>query len=242
MSAAQDEVDALFANQVEKFDRHPEDVAQSPSDRSEQSSDVENSPQFENGESLTRRSRPRRLATGTSPRAGHSTPTPDPKASLPTRGPSNELGSFPFVKTPAPTPATVSPPRSLSPRPRSKLPTSVARERQSEESRPEDDDGFMRSWRQHRINELQDPRVRRTSPSQRTYGSLEAVDAVGYLDAIEKVSADTVVVVCIYDDRVRRACFVTSELRSLAPSRRRRQHVDDRGTHSQASVASSKIV
>ena len=32
---------------------------------------------------------------------------------------------------------------------------------------------------------------------------MNKVDAVGYLDAIEKVAQDTVVVVCIYDEEVR---------------------------------------
>lgn len=43
---------------------------------------------------------------------------------------------------------------------------------------------------------------RRVSPRRRMYGYVEDVDAVGYLDAIEKVSGDTVVVVCIYDPEV----------------------------------------
>lgn len=60
----------------------------------------------------------------------------------------------------------------------------------------------MREWRQHRIQELTERNnasVRRKSPSQRTWGTVEDVDAVGYLDAIEKVKGDVIVVVCIYD-------------------------------------------
>ncbi len=45
-------------------------------------------------------------------------------------------------------------------------------------------------------------RTRRHSPSQRKYGNLVAVDPAGYLDAVEKVPADTTVVVFIYDDEV----------------------------------------
>ena len=44
--------------------------------------------------------------------------------------------------------------------------------------------------------------TRRQSPSKRSYGRVEPVDANGYLDAIEKVSKDTVVVVVVYSDRV----------------------------------------
>lgn len=243
MSAAQDEVDALFANQVEKFDRHPEDIAQSPSDRSEQSSDVENSPQSENGE----KSHPTISASATGDWHLPTSRTLD--ANTGPKGVIADARSFERARklSVRQNIRTDSSNGVSSPQPFTKTKIEnpdFGREESGspEESRPEDDDGFMRSWRQHRINELQDPRVRRTSPSQRTYGSLEPVDAVGYLDAIEKVSADTVVVVCIYDDRVRRAYLVTPGLRPLAPSRRRGQHVDDRGTHSQASVASSKIV
>ena len=70
----------------------------------------------------------------------------------------------------------------------------------------EDEDDFMRTWRQKRLDELssmkQEVRTRRQSPSKRRYGSLLAVDPAGYLDAVEKVGADTIVVVLIYDDEV----------------------------------------
>lgn len=65
-----------------------------------------------------------------------------------------------------------------------------------------DEEQFMRQWRQNRIEELAERSnagVRRKSPSQRTWGTVEDVDATGYLDAIEKVKDDVVVVVCIYD-------------------------------------------
>lgn len=73
-------------------------------------------------------------------------------------------------------------------------------------SADDDEDEFMRSWRAKRLDELanmnQDLRTRRQSPSQRNYGTLLAVDPSGYLDAVEKVSSDTTVVVLIYDDEV----------------------------------------
>lgn len=65
-----------------------------------------------------------------------------------------------------------------------------------------DEEEFMRQWRQNRLQELAEQKnagVRRKSPSQRTWGTLEDVDATGYLDAIEKVKDDVIVVVCIYD-------------------------------------------
>ena len=62
------------------------------------------------------------------------------------------------------------------------------------------------------MNELQsgngqDRRTRRQSPSKRRYGYVTTVDAIGYLDAVEKVAVDTIVVVCIYDEEV---CSVQS--------------------------------
>lgn len=63
----------------------------------------------------------------------------------------------------------------------------------------------MRKWRASRMQELQTQNNgagRRVSPRRRIYGHVEDVDAGGYLDAIEKVPANTVVVVCIYDPEV----------------------------------------
>ncbi|KAK1597171.1 phosducin [Colletotrichum navitas] len=66
------------------------------------------------------------------------------------------------------------------------------------------DDSFMQQWRESRRRELESEsskviRNRRTSPSVRVYGRMDVVDALGYLDAIEKVARDTVVVVFVYD-------------------------------------------
>jgi len=69
----------------------------------------------------------------------------------------------------------------------------------------EADSDFMKTWRANRLQELasqsqsqQNP-LRKQWPSQRTWGTFLEVDADGYLDAIEKVPADTMVVVMIYD-------------------------------------------
>lgn len=74
-------------------------------------------------------------------------------------------------------------------------------------SADDDEDDFMRTWRANRLNELatmnQDVRTRRSSPSMRKYGTLVTVDPIGYLDAVEKVHADTTVLVLIFDDQVR---------------------------------------
>ena len=83
--------------------------------------------------------------------------------------------------------------------------TEEYRDRSSGED--DDDDGFMARWRKKRLLELQGKaemrQSRNPSPSQRQYASLTTVNAEGYLDAIERVPSDTVVVVYIYDDMVR---------------------------------------
>ena len=74
-------------------------------------------------------------------------------------------------------------------------------------SSDEEEDGFMKQWREARFRELQNAgqriRSRTTSPSRRIYGNMPDVDGEGFLEAIEKVARDTVVVVFIYDDTVR---------------------------------------
>lgn len=82
-----------------------------------------------------------------------------------------------------------------------KKPSSRGSSAGSEEEGGDDDEEFMRKWRQSRMQELQEGK-RRVSPNKRTYGKVDVVDANGYLDAVEKVTADTVVVVCIYDPEV----------------------------------------
>lgn len=71
-----------------------------------------------------------------------------------------------------------------------------------------DEEAFLEQWRQSRRRELESETVkggirnRRTSPSVRIYGRFDEVDALGYLDAIEKVGRETVVAVFVYDHEV----------------------------------------
>lgn len=85
--------------------------------------------------------------------------------------------------------------------------SSSSKSESDEHSGEEDEEQFLRQWRESRRRELETEdrsrvRNRRTSPSVRTYGRFEEVDALGYLDAIEKVSRDTTVVVFVYDHDV----------------------------------------
>lgn len=82
-------------------------------------------------------------------------------------------------------------------------------EPESDNSGPEDPEeaAFLEQWRENRRRELEEEsrkpvRNRRTSPSIRLYGRFDKVDALGYLDAIEKVGRDTTVVVFVYDSEV----------------------------------------
>ncbi|KAK6512192.1 hypothetical protein TWF481_001083 [Arthrobotrys musiformis] len=86
----------------------------------------------------------------------------------------------------------------------------------------DDDDELMQAWRQRRLQELKSGSNfnRKKVATGRRYGKLETVDANGYLDAIEKVTADTVVVVLIYDDRSSESQFVEDCIGTLA-----RRHV-----------------
>ena len=78
-----------------------------------------------------------------------------------------------------------------------------------------DEESFLQQWRESRRRELEAEtrgpvvRNRRTSPSVRLYGRLDEVDAMGYLDAIEKVGRETVVVVFVYDHEV---CVIAKQL------------------------------
>ncbi|KIY03740.1 uncharacterized protein Z520_00431 [Fonsecaea multimorphosa CBS 102226] len=87
----------------------------------------------------------------------------------------------------------------------------------------EADSEFMKTWRANRLQELSSQSQsaysssqRRHFPSQRTWGMLMEVDANGYLDAIEKVSNETVVVVMIYDPSSSASAAVEDELSMLA--------------------------
>ncbi|KAF6812630.1 phosducin [Colletotrichum sojae] len=79
----------------------------------------------------------------------------------------------------------------------------------------QDEESFLQQWRESRRRELESEsnkviRNRRTSPSVRIYGRMDEVDALGYLDAIEKVARDTIVVVFVYDPE----CDVSATIES----------------------------
>ncbi|TLS30709.1 hypothetical protein PpBr36_03578 [Pyricularia pennisetigena] len=93
----------------------------------------------------------------------------------------------------------------------------------SADEHDDDADGeFLQQWRESRRRELEAEaqngpaiRNRRTSPSVRMFGRFDEVDAMGYLDAIEKVGRDTVVAVFVYDNECEVSAEVEAALRPL---------------------------
>ncbi|KAI0481038.1 thioredoxin-like protein [Xylariaceae sp. FL0804] len=91
---------------------------------------------------------------------------------------------------------------------------------ESEEEGDRDEESFLRQWREARRIELENDansavRARRTSPSLRMFGRLDTVDALGYLDAIERVGRETVVVVFVYDHECQVSSLIESAMRPL---------------------------
>ena len=84
-----------------------------------------------------------------------------------------------------------------------------------EEQDIEDDDEFMESWRRSRLQKLQNgsyqSEMHQNRKRGRLWGSLQVVDAEGYLEAVDGSGSDTVVVVYIYDDTVRLALPIRSD-------------------------------
>ncbi|KAI1435729.1 thioredoxin-like protein [Xylaria sp. CBS 124048] len=91
----------------------------------------------------------------------------------------------------------------------------------SEEDHDPDEEAFLNQWREARRLELENElrrggvRSRRTSPSPHMFGRFDPVDALGYLDAIEKVGRETVVVVFVYDHECQVSGIIESALRPL---------------------------
>lgn len=86
------------------------------------------------------------------------------------------------------------------------------RGRSSDEELDDEDDDFMQTWREKRGEELKSRTGHNMHPGRRKgrYGTMKAVDALGFLDAVEKSPRNTVVLVYVYDEEVRcHACVAT---------------------------------
>ncbi|GAP89986.1 putative phosducin-like protein [Rosellinia necatrix] len=98
--------------------------------------------------------------------------------------------------------------------------THVSSPADSDDDPDTDEEAFLQQWREARRLELENEanhgvRSRRTSPSPRMFGRFDVVDALGYLDAIERVGRDTVVVVFVYDHECQVSGMMESALRPL---------------------------
>ena len=202
-SAAQDEFDAMFDSQEKKMTTHPEDAR----DSSDNDSTTLHS-------SSTSDNIPAPRPSTTLPSAAYHIPsTTTFNANTGPKGVIADAKSFDTAKKRsfrqtlrAYSNGELSPPLFG----KSKKPAfNFSREKSPspDTSVDDDEDDFMRTWRADRLHELAnmnpDVRTRRSSPSMRKYGTLVTVDPIGYLDAIEKVHADTTVIVLIYDDQVK---------------------------------------
>lgn len=88
------------------------------------------------------------------------------------------------------------------------VPVSEKLNESDEEDDDEEDRDFMHQWRRSRMRELRsgarESKMHHRRRSTRAWGGLTTVDGNGYLDAVDRSPPDTVVVVYIYDDYVRR--------------------------------------
>ncbi|KAK3721518.1 hypothetical protein LTR37_003074 [Vermiconidia calcicola] len=84
----------------------------------------------------------------------------------------------------------------------------------------EEDDNFMRRWRKSRLREMQkgkpESNMQSRERSKRLWGGMATVDGNGYLDAVDRSSPDTVVVVYIYDDYSHVSASIEDCIRTLA--------------------------
>ena len=206
-SAAQDEYNALFSNnRGDKLTAHPEDLSH-PSDSSESSSDKEDTLRTSDGDEEDPSAS--RTVTTMATTAYHIPHATGFEANTGPKGVIADARSFEKARKRSFRQTLYAFSNGLAGNTfdQRNVP-SISREKSSSPDMSTDEahDEFMSKWRANRMNELQtnghDPRIRRQSPSKRRYGHMNTVDAVGYLDAVEKVPAETVVVVCIYDDEV----------------------------------------
>ncbi|KAM5448409.1 hypothetical protein MaudCBS49596_005499 [Microsporum audouinii] len=235
MSPAQDEADALLDHK-QKPSAHPEDLAHFSGD---EDNDVDRSDEEEHNEKRTNdaaadsdESEIDFSSTMISKPATYHIPSTIYDANTGPKGVIADAQSFERAKKRSFRRTLTSPGAFDYSNPFSRGQTNTGNEKQSKNSSnsnyirrgaspgdsedSDEDERFMRQWREARMQELQNKATRRVSPSKRRYGTVDTVDATGYLDAIEKVTPDTVVVVCIYDPESTESSIVEDCLTSLA--------------------------
>ncbi|KAF9894583.1 hypothetical protein FE257_006469 [Aspergillus nanangensis] len=190
MSSAQDEFNQLVQSNRDKASTHPEDRHNSSDLDSDDSDHDDNHAQFSDSEDHSSSSAmASRTATCHIPNTKFAANT-GPKGVIADAQAFERARKSSFRKT-------LDHPRSLS-----KDDATLLNNAPPPDGSASDDDEeerFLRQWRESRMQELQDRSLQKPSPRRKLYGAVDTVDAVGYLDAIEKVPADAVVVVCVND-------------------------------------------
>ncbi|KAL1966780.1 hypothetical protein VTN77DRAFT_3745 [Rasamsonia byssochlamydoides] len=196
MSTAQEEFDRLF-NHKEKLRGHPEDRDNSDESSSHSDADDQNNHYVHSDDDSDDEDYNHRPANMVSRTAAYTVPSTVFEANTGPKGVIADAQSFERARKRSfrRTLLSVAGLDSYSKTPK-------AETRSQKENSPNDDideEEFMRRWRETRLKELQQQSQRKPSPSKRVYGDVLTVDAAGYLNAVERVASDTVVVVCIYD-------------------------------------------
>lgn len=201
-SAAQDEVDRLFNSNKERITSHPEDARRNSSSNSDSdhASDPKDDSDHSQTDDLDDTAFNKRTMATTTATATYHIPSQTFEANTGPKGVIADAQSFDrarkrsFRRTLMNLAGSGS--QGWMSKKEAPAPTGSA-----DGSASDEEDDFMRRWRENRMRELQNG-SRRRNPSKRKYGRLDNVDAIGYLDAIEKVAADTTVIVLIYDPEV----------------------------------------
>jgi len=78
-------------------------------------------------------------------------------------------------------------------------------ENSTDENLEDEEDDFVRSWREKRGVELKSGGRQNMHPARRRgrYGTMKTVDPLGFLDAVEKCPRNTIVLVYVFDEEVR---------------------------------------
>lgn len=194
MSSAQEEFNQILQNSKEKASAHPEDrdsSASSDNEAEEDHQDLPSDPEDYNNDMRSRNTSYQVPNTVFDANTGPKGVIADAQAFERARKQSfrSTLGGGGHSRSSSKGVSDDTTPLNNNSPPRG----SGAKDKDDEESR------FMRKWRESRMQQLQSFSLRRSSPRRKVYGSVDTVDAAGYLDAVEKVTSDTVVVVCIYD-------------------------------------------
>ena len=196
MSSAQDEFNQLINNNREKFSAHPED--RENSDHSSDESSDHDEPQFSDTEDHPAAMHSRNTSSYRVPNTVYDANT-GPKGVIADAQAFERARKSSFRRTLL---GVAGLDRSHF---SSKSVTDDATLLQNSsppDGSSDDEERFLHQWRTSRMQEMQARSLRKPSPRRKLYGSVEIVDAVGYLDAIEKVTSGTVVVVCVYDPEV----------------------------------------